>query len=81
MSLGPCIWCGHQLAYAKPGDPPADAITDGEEFYGRQNTWRDYSLVDVPSVYGKYCPVRAQAQPHPLGQSQVHQLVAGREGA
>lgn len=79
--LGTCLWCGHLLRYAKPGSPPADAEVDGLEFYGRQNTWRDLSLLDFPYDFGKYCPVRSASQPHPLGQNQVHQLVAGREGA
>lgn len=58
--------------YARPGSPPQDASTDWDGFYGPVNIWRDYSLIDFPLQYGKFCPY---APAHPLGQFSVHQLV------
>lgn len=70
--LGVCIWCGHSLVYANPGSPPADCLTDARTFYDPVHVTRDFSLIDSPLVYGKFCP---QAPAHPLGQFTVHQLV------
>lgn len=69
--LGTCLWCGNNLMYAKPGNPPGDAVTDKPDFYYKSNLWRDYSLIDFPLQYGKFCPFAPQ---HPLGQYRIHQL-------
>lgn len=75
--LGTCIWCGHQLVYAEPGSPPGDCETATlGDFYSRSLTWRDFSLIDTPLTYGKFCPF---APAHPLGQYSVHQLVGNAE--
>lgn len=74
--LGQCLWCGHSLVYARPGNPPADCMTDAEGFYTSRMVWRDLSLIDFPLVFGKFCPA---APPHPLGQFSIHQLVRNIE--
>jgi hypothetical protein len=74
--LGTCLWCGHSLVYQQPGDPPADAEVTWAEFYLRPHVRRDFSLIDSPLQYGKFCPL---APPHPLGQASVHQLVSNIE--
>lgn len=74
--LGNCIWCGHSLVYWNPGNPQTDGETDWPHFYCRGNVWRDYSLIDVPLVYGKFCPY---APAHPLGQASIHQLAGNIE--
>lgn len=74
--LGTCIWCGHSLAYANPGNPPGDCLVDITELYDPPNINRDMSLIDVPLNFGKFCP---DAPPHPLGQFSVHQLTANSE--
>lgn len=68
--LGTCIWCGHSLVYASPA-VTGQGTTDAEGFYQPANTWNDYSLIDSPLDFGKFCP---SAPPHPLGQFTVHQL-------
>jgi hypothetical protein len=76
-ALGTCIWCGHQLTYAEPGSPPGDCKTATlGDFYSRSYTWRDFSLIDMPLVFGKFC---MDAPPHPLGQFSIHQLVSNIE--
>lgn len=74
--LGFCLWCGRPLSYARPGNPPYDAISDKQEFYAPINIWRDYSLIDIGAEFGKFCPF---APPHPLGQYSIHQLVANSQ--
>lgn len=74
--LGACLWCGHNLMYANPGNPPADCLTDAETFYTPIHVVRDMALVDFPLVYGKFCPF---APAHPLGQFSIHQLVKNTE--
>jgi hypothetical protein len=63
--------------YAKAGSPPGDCQTASLEiFYSKPNVWRDFSLIDTPLAYGKFCP---QAPAHPLGQASIHQLAGNIE--
>jgi hypothetical protein len=74
--LGTCLWCGHSLDYMNPGDPPQDCEVPWDSFYLQAHVSRDFSLVDVPLVFGKFCP---SAPAHPLGMFSVHQLVSNTE--
>lgn len=74
-TLGACTWCGHQLAYVRPATP-GQGQTDWAGLY---EWWpgepvNDYSLVDVPLDFGKFCPY-AHGQPgQAVGQFGVHEL-------
>lgn len=70
--LGACIWCGHSLAYDDPA-VPGQGETDRYGMYQPTCVVNDYSLIDVPLAYGKFCP---DAPPHPLGQFSIHELVS-----
>lgn len=76
VCLGQCLWCGHNLVYWAPGDPPADCEVDWSGLYARPNVWRNFALIDYPLNYGKFCPA---APAHPLGQYSIHQLVSNTE--
>jgi hypothetical protein len=77
MILGTCIWCGHALCFTEPGSPPGDCLVgDLGDFYHRSDTWRDFTLIDTPLVYGKVCPL-AQGQPgQAVGQFGIHEVRA-----
>lgn len=73
--VGTCLWCSHYLVYANPR-VPMQGLTDKIHFYEKPFIGNDYSLLDFPLDYGKFCPF---APPHPLGQFTVHQLVPNNQ--